>query len=1298
MASQTFHLSGFIRRSDNNLGVQGIRVEAWGADKGCDKTIAAEKTAGPAQPLGWALTNRDGSYHIDLPAGDAACCECPVVYIVLRDRDCRLIHDGCADRRCCTPGQPLRVDIAIAPQALWWHLARPLIWERIDEPLLPVRVMQEIEDALELLRADGVATDVAALRLAVCATPSIEGFDRVLLDAWGTLQGDLDAARRYREVLDALGGEAGGCCKIASPFAAEVDQLFAGACDAPPPTECQPPAPCEPCGADDCCEGGCSCGAPFLSQHKVLLLLAAALHLACNDEAVAKRYVLTLLEQFCRFATLGALHAASLSALLGDVAGRAHARDLLELLCRRCGSADERTSCTPRQPPGCAPCLDPELMRCLREAIVQWCRIRCWSICEVRPPRACAGEEILIVGCGFGHRPGQVVFRSQGGNTPSTPPAQITAWCDDRISVRVPQGAGCGMDLLLPPSTIALCGRFLELRPTGCIESGFEGSAAQILRFDVKDHHAGECPLEPGVPLRIRWNTCAADRVRVELIDLANNAVIAAQDPAAPNGRWDFTATNFTRTTRLRVRITAFGRCQPPQVSRQIDLVFQRHPKLQVQGLEVTQAVQHYRAAEHLTDPADRGPDNSLRLVVDKTAWVRTYLRSGQDPAFDNGQLAGVTGTLRVERRVGGVWGAVANIAPQNGPVTAEDSFASYDAERGNINTTLNFVVPAHVMTGLLRFSVDVRGPFAPCTGHVASRSTQVDVNLRQTLNAAFITIGYQGRNATDTGNLDLPAPTLATCQAETSWAMTTYPVSGLANARIAGTFITETPIDDPRSCDGCCSPNWGPLLDEIEELVDLDVAAHPGEQWVYYGIIAGGIPVNVPGCSGNATGGVEGAPVTYAHEIGHQFGLPHARCGNAGGGNPAYPVYEPYDLPEDPPATTNWTMASIGEYGLDINTGAIANPNNFEDFMSYCGPRWISAFTYQYLTNLAQLDPVVLPTGAGAPRIIEDNTPRLVRDETAIEPMIHVLGAIGIDGAVTVASVARMDTAYRRGLGQPTGYLAQHLDAQGRVLAQDVVYGYRDDGHGAGKGGKTGDCGCGGDCSEPRPMRFKALLRDSAPGAMLRIVKLGEVVWERKGADKPPKLSGVRATLAKNGDLELAWKLEGVDKQAAKDTAGEVWVRWSADDGKTWHALTVGLRGGQARVPAAQLPAGTLRFELLANDGFHTVRARTEPLALPERPPAVSVLYPTATAAVYGERQIHLWGSASSHGGRPIEAEAAEWFINGKSVGHGLDLWVDNPGAGRNALALVVRDGELEGWAELTFEVRAIEAPPALG
>ena len=59
-------------------------------------------------------------------------------------------------------------------------------------------------------------------------------------------------------------------------------------------------------------------------------------------------------------------------------------------------------------------------------------------------------------------------------------------------------------------------------------------------------------------------------------------------------------------------------------------------------GVEVTQAIQHYGAAEHLTDAADREADNSLRLVVDKPAWVRVYVAGCGLPA--------VTGTLEVLR------------------------------------------------------------------------------------------------------------------------------------------------------------------------------------------------------------------------------------------------------------------------------------------------------------------------------------------------------------------------------------------------------------------------------------------------------------------------------------------------------------------------------------------------------------------------------------------------------------------------------------------------------------------------
>jgi hypothetical protein len=1281
MSRPTYEISGRVTRSDTNDGVHGLRVEAWD-DELCPDTY-----------LGGDLTNRDGYFFIRFcaPRSEESCDPCPRVYLKIRDRDCRLIHDGCADRLCCDAETQQTIDVALSPETLWWHVSRPLSWQRPGEPLLPAEVFDEIHEAVELLASAGAPASVADLRLAVCATPAIELFGRVLDDAWAALQGDLAAASRYRDVLKALCAAQAESCRGNTPYEPDVDAIFREYCGAKPsPEKCQELKPCEeprPCDQEGCSCSGSSCDPPLVSDEKAVLLLMAALHVACNHTETAKRYVLALLDHLCRFEILGALHRASVKAILGDKRSRAHLRNLLEFLCSSCAPGERHCGCPVHRPLECCDaCLDERLERCLREAVAAWCCIECYCVIEVKPPRACPGDEIVIIGKGFGDKPGRVVFREKGG-LDAGPAVEPRSWCDDRITLDVPEGAGCGLWLLLPHDTVEICRRFLEYRRTGCIEKGFEGTSAEILRFGVKGHSDGEC-LEPGEPLHIRWNTCAADQVRVEILNLDTGAVIAALDPADPSGRWDFTATNFTSTVPLRVQITATGTCQPRTVSRHVTFVMQKRPNLSVQGLEVTQAIQYYRAGQHLTDPGDRGPDNSLRLVTNKTAWVRAYLRSGQDPGFDNGQLAGVDGTLRVERRIGGVWNTVATIASQNGPIAAEAAFVTYDAERGNIDSTLNFVVPAALVTGLLRFTVNVASAYPDCPGNTAEGDTQVDVNLTQTLNAAFVTIAYNGPDNAGTATLNLPAPTLAQCQAETTWAMTTYPVSGTPNVRLAGTFTTNTPLNDPRSCPGCCSPNWQPLLQQVANLVALDQVANPGGTFVYYGIVNGGIPVNVPGCNGwGATGGLAGQPQTYAHEIGHQFGLPHARCGNAGAGNPAYPIYEPYDLPADPPGTANWTMASIGEYGLDINNGNIANPNTAEDFMSYCGPRWISLYTHNFLVNIAGLTPQVIPTGSGAGfgRVIVDEDPGFERDETIIEPLIHMLGSIDVDGGVEVTSVARLETRYLRGAGRQTAYVAQLLNDEGEVLSQDVVYGYQTEGCQERPG-----CGCS-EYEEKQPILIKAMLNDVAPGASLRIVKHGEVVWERHGPAKPPVLSKTAAALDKAGNLKLSWKLASESKDDA-----EVWVRWSNDEGQTWHALTVGQRGTSLTVDPEQLPSGAVTFQFLAHDGFYTVSALSGPVTLPSKPPAVTIHYPRPSSPVYGERQIHLFGSASGFTGDAIPADRAAWYIDGELVAEGFDAWVDSPGEGRHEVRLHVADEETEASTTTVIDVISTERPSA--
>ena len=1264
MSHTTFSIQGKIRRRDNNQGVHGLSVEAWDDDRRCDDC------------LGQDLTNKNGSYCITFT--EAAFKEPgegePEIYLKIRDCEGRLIHDTRGDRQICHPEQTEIINVTLVPDVLYWHL-QVASWEYDGSPLVPRMIWEDIQEALQILGPDRDNKRFAAL---ICAIPPIQFLDRLLRDAWATLGGDIEAAERYTDLLMAV------CATQEQPSRQVntlVKQIFAKPI-LPAKPGCQPTPAEDPCAGKKQPAAPCDCQETIIDPDDVKVLVMAALHAACGNRKKARRFVRTVLDQVARFDFLASLHRAAVKLLCGDQAGAGQFIDLLELFlypgkdqaCEcRCGGLS------------CHHCWDNELVDCLKAIVGQWQCIACFRVTAVVPARACPGDIVLIKGYGFGQKAGQVAFRQQGGLNYGSP-LDVVSWCDTQIEVRVPEEAGCGLKPILPADTIKICGRMLEYRPLGCLEADFEGTAAEILQFTVKGIKEGEC-LQPGAVLPIRWKTCATDNVRVEILDLESGTVMAALDPAPERGRWDYADTNVTRTTRIGVRIVVNGQCKPAQSTQQREFIIQRTPNLTIQGLEITQAIQHYRAAAHLDDPADRGPNNSLRLVTNKSAWVRTYLRSGQIAGFDNGQVQAVTGTLTVERRVNGVWGVVANIAPQNGPIDAEDSFVSLDAERGNINNTLNFIVPAATMTGLLRFTVNVASAMAACPGNSADYATTVDVNLEQTLNAAFITIGYEGRNATNTGNLDLPAPTLADCFDETTWALTTYPVSSVPNVRIAGTFDTFTPLDDPRSCPGCCSPNWGPLLTQVAGLVLLDQIANPGTDWAYYGIINNGIPVNVPGCNWAATGGLAGRQETYAHEIGHQFGLPHARCGNAGAGNANYPIYEPYDLPVDVPAnpinTTNWTMASIGEYGLDINNGNIANPNTAEDFMSYCSPRWISVFTHNYLINRPEFSPTVIATGSGAAasRVIRDEVNDFVRRGDEIEPLIHLIGMLS-DDEVEIEKVARLASPYRPGQGRATNLIAQLLGEEDEILAQDIVYAYSDEGCGT---AGSGDCGCSdAGCEEKRSQLLRAMLKDAAPGQCLRIVKDGKTIWERRCPAKAPRLSNIRCNYVRDGSIQLSWRC-----QTAGDGQEECWLRYS-QDGKQWQALTVGVTNNGFKIDPDRLPSGEIRFQILAHDGFFTTIAESKPITVAHREPTATILYPTDRALAYAEQQLHLWGAGLGSAGQRLADDAFVWTINDKEVGRGPDIWVSNPGEGEWLVRLTVADGNLTATRETIVTIQS--------
>ncbi len=262
---------------------------------------------------------------------------------------------------------------------------------------------------------------------------------------------------------------------------------------------------------------------------------------------------------------------------------------------------------------------------------------------------------------------------------------------------------------------------------------------------------------------------------------------------------------------------------------------------------------------------------------------------------------------------------------------------------------SLNFIIPADLMCGNLKLTATVTSP----AGSSDQYELHINVTLRQTLNVRGIMVGYNGPASLAAGapNLTLAAPTLTDLQTTGAWTLLTYPVRSEATFGNAGTITWNLPLTDAPSCNGCCTPNWVALNSAVQA---QKVADGNRTDVLYYGLMAAGVPMGpVVGCnSSGVSTGSNGAQETMAHELGHACGLPHSPCGV--GGDPAFPVYEPYD-------TGGIAHAFIGEYGLDIGDGTIIPPASFKDWMSYCGPRWVSLYNYGKLLHNTHLDPEIV-------------------------------------------------------------------------------------------------------------------------------------------------------------------------------------------------------------------------------------------------------------------------------------------------------------------------------------------------
>ena len=510
--------------------------------------------------------------------------------------------------------------------------------------------------------------------------------------------------------------------------------------------------------------------------------------------------------------------------------------------------------------------------------------------------------------------------------------------------------------------------------------------------------------------------------------------------------------------------------------------------------------------------------DSQLVLVANKPTLMKVNVTA---PAGTTAP----TGVVRVDNTVDGTSRDLPLAAPRRGLPTTVSETQSFD-------DAYSVTVPAELVKSGLKVTVTVAGAAAQSFTPRVGGGTPM----------RFIPIPV--RIAGTTGQL--PADQTAHLRA-------LFPVSSVT-LRSHPTFVSSKVTTLPTTDSGW-SDAFGKILGELNDLHRIEGAAR---QDYYFGFI----PKRTWGLAGlgympgsSAVGfDMPSAPDTVrdvvAHELGHNFSLPHAACGGAGSPDPNYPY---------PDANLGKPGRYIWSYLSDVNAFYDPRPTDRHDIMSYCGGTVFSDYNYRRMqTFLTPSDAVAAGATAKSAAASADGDSKAVAQDVLLVSGSIRGRQVEINPVKTL--VAKPDAA-----GGP--YVLRVQTAGGEV--KDYAFSAQSLDH-------DGD-----------QLHFSVLVPKADNIVGISVLRDGATLAQAQA----------RVTNARQKALAADTSRAQVQ---VKEAGGKAMLRWDAEatpflsvtwtDGTRRLNLAQDLQGGEVTLDTQELPTGG-RFEFIVSDGLNAQR-----------------------------------------------------------------------------------------------------------